>query len=155
MVFRESPTWSTVSCVNGTPANICHFVSYHLRIGVTQMRLIFDNQDDPSLKMLSFFPQVRTHALRRRVLGEVREIERSGLLGAMQSRTTPARSGIMQPRKIGCCTWLRMSFYMARQIIQLPAYAMPRPMSWPLGCVLPNWFCLKNRAIMIFIDANE
>lgn len=102
MVFRESPTWSTVSYVNDTPVNICYFVSYHLRIGVTQMRLIFDNQDDPSLKqddpslkMLSFFPQVRPHALRRRVLGEFREIERSALLGAMQSRATPARSGIM------------------------------------------------------------
>lgn len=95
MVFRESPTWSTVSYVNDTPVHICHFESYLLRIGVTQMRLIFDNQDDPSRKMLSFFPQVRPHALRRRVLGEFREIERSALLGAMQSRATPARSGIM------------------------------------------------------------
>ena len=95
MVFRESPTWSTVSYVNDTLVHICHFVSYQLRIGVTQMRLIFDNQDDPSFKLLSFFPQVRPHALRRRVLGEFREIERSALLGAMQSRATPARSGIM------------------------------------------------------------
>ena len=155
MVFRESPTWSTVSYVNDTPANICNFVSYHLGIGVTQMRLIFDNPDDPSLNMLSLFPQVRTHALRRRVLGEFPRLERSALLGAMHARTTPARSGIMQPRKIGCCTWTRMSFYMARQIIQLPAYAMTQPMCWPLGCALRNWFCLKNRAIMIFIDANE
>ena len=62
MVFRESPTWSTVSYVNDVPANIRDFVSYHLGIGVTQMRLIFDNPDDPSLNMLSHFPQVRTFA---------------------------------------------------------------------------------------------
>ena len=28
MVFRKSPTWSTVSYVNDTPANIRNFVSY-------------------------------------------------------------------------------------------------------------------------------
>ena len=62
MVFRKSSTWSTVSYVNDTPANIRNFVSYHLGIDVTQTRLIFDNLDDPSLTMFSHLPEVRTYA---------------------------------------------------------------------------------------------
>ncbi len=62
MVFRKSSTWSTVSYVNDTPANIRNFVSCHLGIGVTQTRLIFDNLDDPSFTMFSHLPEVRTYA---------------------------------------------------------------------------------------------
>lgn len=49
----QEPTWSTVSFVKDTPENLRRFVSYHLGLGASQMRLFFDDPNDPSIDMLA------------------------------------------------------------------------------------------------------
>jgi hypothetical protein len=54
----QAPTWSTVSFVKDTPENLRRFVSYHLGLGATQMRLFFDDPNDPSIEMLAAVDRV-------------------------------------------------------------------------------------------------